>query len=77
MSPYPTAFTFLNDKKLKIYDCSITPQTNPSNMIGQYETDGKTYLSYTGIDGLVNLLEIQLEGKKRMRVEDFLRGVKL
>jgi methionyl-tRNA formyltransferase len=46
-------------------------------MIGQYETDGKTYLSYTGIDGLVNLLEIQLEGKKRMRVEDFLRGVKL
>jgi methionyl-tRNA formyltransferase len=34
-------------------------------------------LSYTGIDGLVNLLEIQLEGKKRMRVEDFLRGVKL
>jgi methionyl-tRNA formyltransferase len=77
MSPYPTAFTFLNDKKLKIYASSVTLQDKPSTMIGHYETDHKTYLSFAGINGLVNILELQVEGKKRMMVEDFLRGVKI
>jgi methionyl-tRNA formyltransferase len=77
MSPYPTAFTFLNEKKIKIYQTSFTMQEKPSTMIGHYETDGKTFLSFAGIDGMVNILELQLEGKKRMGIADFLRGIKL
>jgi methionyl-tRNA formyltransferase len=77
MSPYPTAFTFLNDKKLKIYNAEFMQQTNVGTAIGHYTTDGKTYLHFAGKDGIISLLDIQLEGKKRMPIADFLRGVKL
>ena len=46
----------------------------PKHSEGEYETDGKTFLKFTGTDGYLHLLEIQLEGKKRMSVEEFLRG---
>ncbi len=73
LSPYPTAFTFLNKKKLKIYsaekeivDESVTP--------GQVFSDNKTYLKFSTVDGYLLLKEIQLEGKKKMKIEDFLNG---
>ncbi len=73
LSPYPAAFTFLNDKKLKIFisEKEIAPITIKA---GEYETDGKTFLKFAGTNGVIQLLEIQLEGKKRMNIEDFLRG---
>jgi hypothetical protein len=36
-----------------------------------------TYLKFATKDGFVSLKDVQLEGKKRMGIEDFLRGVKL
>ena len=41
------------------------------------ETDNKSYLRYKGIDGWVYIDELQLEGKKRMHINDFLNGYKL
>ena len=41
---------------------------------GTYETDGKTYLRFAATDGYIRVLELQLEGKKKMMVGDFLRG---
>jgi methionyl-tRNA formyltransferase len=38
------------------------------------ETDGKNWLRYSGADGYIYLEEIQLEGKKKMEIADFLRG---
>ena len=38
------------------------------------DTDNKTFLRFSAQDGYILLKEIQLEGKKRMLVEDFLRG---
>lgn len=76
LSPYPTAFTFLNDKTLKIFKVekeNITPTVNA----GDYETDGKTFLKFASNNGYIKLLELQLEGKKRMLVDEFLRGVRL
>ncbi|GAB3416773.1 methionyl-tRNA formyltransferase [Niabella aquatica] len=73
LSPYPAAFTFLNGKKLKIFKCRKTNET-PKTNAGEFETDGKTYLKLACGDGYLQLLEIQLEGKKRMNAEDFLRG---
>lgn len=73
LSPYPAAFTKLHSKFLKIYkaDKKITPvAVEPGN----YETDGKTYLRFACKNGYMYIKELQLEGKKRMPVEDFLRG---
>ena len=73
LSPYPTAFTFLNDKKLKVFTAKVE-LIIPTIKVGEYETDGKTFLKFAGTNGFVHLLEIQLEGKRKMNIEDFLRG---
>ena len=75
LSPYPAAFTYLDGKLLKIFkaDKKLSP---PAIAAGEYETDGKTYLRFAAADGLIDVIELQLEGKKRMKVEDFLRGYK-
>lgn len=73
LSPYPGAFTYLNKKKLKIFSATKEPG-NFKNIAGSWKTDHKTFLKFTTSDGFISLQEIQLEGKKRMKIEDFLRG---
>lgn len=73
LSPYPTAFTYLDEKKLKIFS-SEKEKTNESNEPGKILTDYKTFLKFCATDGYISLKEIQLEGKKRMNIQDFLRG---
>ncbi|OJU25746.1 MAG: methionyl-tRNA formyltransferase [Sphingobacteriales bacterium 41-5] len=73
LSPYPTAFTFLNGKKLKIFQSAIIEET-PTIAPGELVTDGKTYLKYACNNGYLSVIEIQLEGKKKMIIGDFLRG---
>lgn len=73
LSPYPAAFTFMNGKKLKIFS-SQKESGNEANKPGTYITDHKTFLKFAAADGFVSLKEIQLEGKKRMKIDDFLRG---
>ncbi len=76
LSPYPTAFTILQDKTLKIFSAGLQLQ-QPDISPGTFLTDGKSYLKYACQDGYISLTEIQLEGKKRMGIEEFLRGIKL
>jgi methionyl-tRNA formyltransferase len=73
LSPFPAAFSQLDGKTLKLFRTTVQEGT-PSVAPGQYQTDGKTYLRFACADGYLNVLELQLEGKKRMAVEDFLRG---
>lgn len=73
LSPYPGAFTLLNNKTLKIFSAEKKIYRH-SKEPGHHESDGKTYLRYYCTDGWLDCKEIQLEGKKRMQVEDFLRG---
>ncbi len=75
LSPYPAAFTTLNDKNLKIYKAKKENNPSPKNP-GSIETDNKTYLKFAGADGYIQITELQLEGKKKMTVEEFLRGFK-
>ena len=75
LSPYPTAFTFLNDKTLKIFKAEIEDKES-AIVAGGFLTDGKTYLKFATKDGFIKLLDIQYEGKKRMLIEDFLRGMR-
>jgi len=76
LSPFPGAFTFLNEKLLKIFRTEREHKRS-SIPAGEFETDGKTFLKFACSDGLISLKEIQMEGKKKMNVEDFLRGHKL
>jgi methionyl-tRNA formyltransferase len=73
LSPYPTAYTLLDKKKLKIFRSSYS-LTEMSQSAGVYQSDGKTYLRFAALDGWVYIHDLQLEGKKRMDIESFLRG---
>jgi methionyl-tRNA formyltransferase len=73
LSPYPTAFTTLNGKSLKIFEADYLLEQHQSQP-GQFETDGKSYLRFSAQDGWVYIKELQLEGKKRMDVSSFLKG---
>jgi len=73
LSPYPTAFTKLDNKGLKIFQTS--KEIKAHDLIpGTYVTDGKNLLKVATNDGYIHLLSIQIEGKKRMQIADFLRG---
>lgn len=76
LSPYPTAFTHINQKTLKIFKAELDGNASDAKP-GEYQTDGKTYLKFACADALVSLIDVQLEGKKRMRIDEFLRGVRL
>jgi len=76
LSPSPTAYTTLNGKILKIYR-SVYETEEHGVQPGHFITDNKTYLKFAAQDGFVSLTEVQLEGKKQMGIEEFLRGVKL
>ena len=75
LSPYPAAWTTLQGKTLTIdkADKAIMPHDMP---IGTTDTEGKSYLRLYCADGYISPTELQLEGKKRMGVEEFLRGYK-
>ena len=75
LSPFPGAFTYLDGKMIKILKGKkeITERKPPQ---GQIESDNKTFLKFPCADGYIHVLEIQLEGKRRMKIEEFLRGYK-
>jgi methionyl-tRNA formyltransferase len=75
LSPFPAAYTSLNGKLLKIYRAEKELRVPAAAIApGVYDTDGKTYLRFATPDGYIRVTELQLEGKKKMSVEDFLRG---
>lgn len=76
LSPYPTAFTTLDGKILKIFRARIQ-QDQPGETPGTCTSDNSTWIRFAAKDGYIYPLELQLEGKKRMRVEDFLRGYRV
>jgi methionyl-tRNA formyltransferase len=76
LSPHPSSFTRLQGKILKIYTADVE-LTEPGVEPGRFSTDHKTYLKFACNDGFVLVLEIQIEGKKRMKVDEFLRGGRL
>ncbi|MBC7535867.1 MAG: methionyl-tRNA formyltransferase [Ferruginibacter sp.] len=73
LSPSPAAFTSLQHKKLKIFKAQKII-TAPTVAPGEFETDQKTYLRFASIDGFIGIIELQMEGKKKMGINDFLRG---
>lgn len=80
LSPYPGAFTELLSPEntqtiLKIYKSEINTE-KVSDTPGIIKSDGRTSLQISCSSGSINLIELQAAGKKRMRIDEFLRGFK-
>lgn len=73
LSPYPTAWTKIGGLTLKIFWADKKYDHQPDQP-GTIDTDNKTYLKIACSDGWLWLKEIQLEGKKKMVIDEFLRG---
>lgn len=77
LSPYPAAWTEFQDKTCKIFKTTFEEENLPGKQPGEWETDGKTHLKFQSGNGSLNVLELQLEGKKRMKIDELLRGLKI
>ncbi|MEM7107796.1 MAG: methionyl-tRNA formyltransferase [Bacteroidota bacterium] len=76
LSPYPAAWTIVNKLNLKLY--KVKPLLKESNLVpGQFDTDNKSYLHFRTQNGLIEIQELQLQGKKRMAIDEFFRGNRL
>ncbi len=73
LSPYPAAWTLLGEKVLKIYAARFVSQEHQIAP-GVYETDQVLWLRFSVPGGWIYVDELQLEGKKRMPVTEFLKG---
>ncbi len=76
LSPYPAAWTTLNGKTYKIYRISPAEYKKESRP-GEIATDNKSYLYVRTADGWISVDELQPEGKKKMSIQEFLRGNKI
>lgn len=75
LSPYPGAFTLMDNKVMKIY-LSEVELCQPVEQPGTFVTDGKIFLKVACINGYLKLLEVQPESKRRMMIADYIRGHK-
>ena len=79
LSPYPTAWTNLTNIKTgeeiltKIFFAQKV-DSEKGNLPGSIETDGKTFLNVACRNGWLQITDLQIAGKKRMKTEEFLRG---
>jgi methionyl-tRNA formyltransferase len=81
LSPIPAAyFDFEHSTgkilQIKIYKTSVEILEQNKEKVGAIITDGKTFLKLVCSNGLLNIIELQLQGKKRMKIDEFLRGFK-
>jgi methionyl-tRNA formyltransferase len=73
LSPHPAAFTFLNGKKIKIF-LAEKEIAAIKDLPGEIVSDHQSFLKFACNNGYISVKELQLEGKKKMNVENFLRG---
>lgn len=79
LNPWPSAYTYWKGKTLKIWKASVQEQSmHPVDFEpGRIVTVNKDGIMVQTGQGMLNLLEIQLEGKKRMKTDAFLRGYQI
>ena len=73
LNPWPSAFTYMDDKMLKIWNADVLEETVEEDP-GTITEVSKKFIKVATGEGYLLLKEIQLEGKKRMNVTSFLNG---
>ena len=76
LSPSPGAFTEVHSKNVKIFKARAE-EGQLSLPPGDFSTDNRTFLKFMTGKGIINVLELQAEGRKRMPVSEFFKGNKL
>jgi len=73
LSPHPGAFTYIDGKMLKIFKATkaVDKLSSPP---GEFESDKKSYLKFACTNGYISIKELQLEGRKKVMIDEFLRG---
>ncbi len=77
LNPWPSAYTHLNGKTLKIWKAVVQPSEGQTTEPGTVILMDKKHFGVQTGDGMLEILELQLEGKKRMEADAFLRGYQL
>ena len=80
LNPWPSAYTKLDNKTLKIWTADVIADTeyeNQNAVCGQVVFVDKSHFIVKTGDGYLAVEELQLEGKKRMLTDAFLRGYKV
>lgn len=77
LNPFMGAFSFLNDKKIKIWKVEKLNDKSEKEPGTVLVSDSKAGLVIATKDGAVSILEIQGENSKRMGISDYLRGNKI
>lgn len=76
LSPFPGAWTTLDGKTLKIFK-AMKEEVDKGKQVGEITTDNKKYIRIATKDGSINLIDVKLQGKKKMDIKSFLNGYKL
>jgi Methionyl-tRNA formyltransferase len=74
LSLYPAAWTTFNGKTIKIFSSKITALPSPSES-GKIVINDKKLFVHT-IDLLIEVTELQLEGKSKVTAHDFINGLR-
>ena len=75
MSPYPAAWCEFNNEMLKIFQANKTSANHLDP--GEFESDGTSYLHIGTQTSNLTVNSLQIQGKKRMNIEEFLRGYRM
>jgi len=73
LNPYPTAWTLIDGKTCKIFSVLKTALLSTGN-VGSVKTNHKSKIYIKCADGWLEIVELQMESKRRMATSDFLRG---
>ena len=76
LNPWPSAYTFYKGKQLKIWETQVENEITDKEP-GTITEVTKTAIKVACKEGVLSILSLQLEGKKRMSTHDFLLGVKV
>jgi methionyl-tRNA formyltransferase len=78
--PFPTSFTFLGGKKITIWKAEVEIENGKREMENAgiiMNVKGDNFVVSCGANSALRIIELQLEGKRRMPVRDFLNGTKI
>ena len=76
LSPYPGAFTYYQDKLLKVFEAQFILEQNITEKTGTIKIEKEEKLLFSCKNGWIDLEMVQLEGKKRMPIGDLMRGLR-
>jgi methionyl-tRNA formyltransferase len=74
MDPWPGAYTNYKDKEIKLYKPKVVSSARSSSRPGRIIATDKDALEIETMEGLIQIGELQLPGKKRIPFKDFSRG---